>query len=136
MNLKDRIKPTMPKMASKPTDNSSIPQLVSELLESVTIIHKFHLVSKSYSEHVALGDFYDEIGDLADTIFESSSWRDNAIEIPAPNLNGSSPVNYLEKLANFVEQTRLVTTYSDLQNQMDEVKTLIFQTLYKLKNLR
>lgn len=136
MNLKDRIKPTMPKMASKPTENSGVPQLVSELLESVTIIHKFHLVSKSYSEHVALGDFYDEIGDLADTIFESSSWRDNAIEIPAPNLNGSSPVNYLEKLANFVEQTRLVTTYSDLQNQMDEVKTLIFQTLYKLKNLR
>lgn len=128
MKLTDRIKPSTPKY--------NVPQLVSELLEAVTIIHKFHLVSKSYSEHVALGDFYGEVGDLADTIFESSSWRDNAIEIPAPTLNSNSPVNYLEKLANFVEQTRLVEPYSDLQNQMDEVKTLIFQTLYKLKNLR
>lgn len=128
MKLTDRIKPSTPKY--------NVPQLVSELLEAVTIIHKFHLVSKSYSEHIALGDFYGEVGDLADTIFESSSWRDNAIEIPAPTLNSNSPVNYLEKLANFVEQTRLVEPYSDLQNQMDEVKTLIFQTLYKLKNLR
>lgn len=128
MNLKDRIKPSTPKY--------TVPQLVAELLESVTIIHKFHLVSKSYSEHIALGEFYDEIGDLADTIFETSSWRNNSIEIPMANINDSTPVNYLEKLANFVEQTRLVTTYSDLQNQMDEVKTLIFQTLYKLKNLK
>jgi len=128
MKLTERIKPSAPKY--------SIPQLVAELLESVTIIHKFHLVSKSYSEHIALGEFYDAISDLADTLFETSAWRDNAIEIPRPNLNDSTPVNYLEKLANFVEQTRLVTTYSDLQNQMDEVKTLIFQTLYKLKNLK
>ena len=122
------LKPSKPKY--------TIPQLVSELLESVTIIHKFHLKSKSYSEHIALETFYDEIGDLADTIFESSAWEDNSIEIPNPTLNDSTAINYLIKLATFVEQTRLSTTMSDLQNQMDEVKTLIYQTLYKLKNLK
>ena len=122
------LKPSKPKY--------TIPQLVSELLESVTIIHKFHLRSKSYAEHIALGTFYDEIADLADTLFETCAWENNSVEIPAPTLNDSNPINYLIKLATFVEQTRLVTTMSDLQNQMDEVKTLIYQTLYKLKNLK
>ena len=128
MKLTERLKPA----ASK----TNIPQLVSELLESVTIIHKFHLKSKSYAEHKALQKFYEGIGDLADTIFETSAWQNNSIEIPAPTINDVTPVNYLIKLATFVEQVRLATTYSDLQNQMDEVKTLIFSTLYKLNNLK
>ena len=128
MKLTERLKPA----ASK----TNIPQLVSELLESVTIIHKFHLKSKSYAEHKALQKFYEGIGDLADTIFETSAWQNNSIEIPAPTINDVTPVNYLIKLATFVEQVRLATTYSDLQNQMDEVKTLIFGTLYKLNNLK
>lgn len=126
--LKDRIKPSSPKY--------TVPQLVSELLESVTIIHKFHLKSKSYAEHIALGTFYDEVSALADSIYETSSWENNSIDIPAPTLNDSTPINYLIKLATFVEQSRLSTPYSDLQNQMDEVKTLIFSTLYKLRNLK
>lgn len=126
--LKDRIKPSSPKY--------TVPQLVAELLESVTIIHKFHLKSKSYAEHIALGTFYDEVSALADSIYETSSWENNSIDIPAPTLNDSTPINYLIKLATFVEQSRLVAPYSDLQNQMDEVKTLIFSTLYKLKNLK
>jgi hypothetical protein len=128
MKLTERLKPA----ASK----TNIPQLVSELLESVTIIHKFHLKSKSYAEHKALQKYYEGIGDLADTLFETSAWQNNSIEIPAPTINDITPVNYLIKLATFVEQVRLATTYSDLQNQMDEVKTLIFSTLYKLNNLK
>jgi hypothetical protein len=128
MNLKDKIKPSIPKY--------TIPQVVAELLESVTIIHKFHLKSKSYAEHIALGSFYDEVGGLADTLFETFAWENSNIEIPNPTLNDSTAINYLIKLATFVEQSRLSTTMSDLQNQLDEVKTLIFSTLYKLKNLK
>jgi hypothetical protein len=128
MKLTERLKPAASKI--------NIPQLVSELLESVTIIHKFHLKSKSYAEHKALQKYYEGIGDLADTLFETSAWQNNSIEIPAPTINDITPVNYLIKLATFVEQVRLATTYSDLQNQMDEVKTLIFSTLYKLNNLK
>jgi hypothetical protein len=128
MKLTERLKPA----ASK----TNVTQLVAELLESVTIIHKFHLKSKSYAEHKALQKFYEGIGDLADTLFETSAWQNNSIEIPAPTINDITPVNYLIKLATFVEQVRLATTYSDLQNQMDEVKTLIFSTLYKLNNLK
>lgn len=128
MSLKDRVKPS--------TSRNTIPQLVAELLESVTVIHKFHLKSKSYAEHKALQTYYESIGDLADTLFETSAWENNSVDIPEPIINDSTPVNYLIKLATFVEQVRLTTTYSDLQNQMDEVKSLIFSTLYKLKNLK
>jgi hypothetical protein len=128
MKLTERLKPA--------ASRTNVTQLVAELLESVTIIHKFHLKSKSYAEHKALQKFYEGIGDLADTLFETSAWQNNSIEIPAPIINDITPVNYLIKLATFVEQVRLATTYSDLQNQMDEVKTLIFSTLYKLNNLK
>jgi len=128
MKLTDRIKPSAPKY--------TVPQLVAELLESVTIIHKFHLNSKSYSEHKALGKFYEKVGDYADTLFETFAWRDSSMEIPSPTINDSNPISYLEKLTNFVENARLNTTFSDIQNQMDEVKTLIYSTLYKLKNLK
>lgn len=128
MKLTERLKPA--------ATRTNVPQLVAELLESVTIIHKFHLKSKSYAEHKALQKFYEEIGDLADTLFETSAWQNNSIEIPSPIINEVTPINYLIKLATFVEQVRLATIYSDLQNQMDEVKTLIFSTLYKLNNLK
>lgn len=128
MKLTERLKPA--------ATRTNVPQLVAELLESVTIIHKFHLKSKSYAEHKALQGFYEKVGDLADTLFETSAWQNNLIEIPSPIINEVTPINYLIKLATFVEQVRLATTYSDLQNQMDEVKTLIFSTLYKLNNLK
>jgi hypothetical protein len=76
------------------------------------------------------------VAGFADSLFETFAWRDNSIEIPRPTLTDVNAISYLEKLANFVENARMVTTFSDLQNQMDEVKTLIYGTLYKLRNLK
>ena len=92
MNLKDRIKPSATK--------TNIPQLVAELLESVTIIHKFHLVAKSrsYAEHKALGEFYDEIGDFADSIYEQFAGQTSTVDIPDATIKEMTPINYLEKL--------------------------------------
>jgi hypothetical protein len=129
MKLTDKIKPSAPKY--------SIPQLVAELLESVTIIHKFHLISKSYSEHKALGSFYGKIGDFADGIYEQFAGQTTTVDIPDGMIYDTNPITYLEKLVKFVEQVHSNSAeYSHLQNQMDEVKSLIYGTLYKLKYLK
>lgn len=131
MKLTEKIKPAMSK--------ATIPQLVSELLESVLIVHKMHLQAKSrsYAEHQALGEFYDEIGDHADSIYEQFAGQTSTVEIPDAMIIDNNPITYLEKLAKFVEQVHSNSAeYSHLQNQMDEVKSLIFGTLYKLKYLK
>ena len=134
MILREKIAKSTP----KPT--YTIPQLVAELLEAVTISHKFHLLAqdRSYASHKALEAFYTEIGDHADDIYEQFSGQENITPvIPDATINASEPVEYLEKLLNFVESTRLESSnYSHLQNQMDEVKSLIVGTLYKLRFLK
>ena len=131
MKLTDKIKPTVTK--------ATIPQLVSELLESVLIVHKMHLQAKSrsYAEHQALGEFYDAIGDYADSIYEQFAGQTTTVDIPDAMIYDTNPINYLEILAKFVERVHANSgEYSHLQNQMDEVKSLIFGTLYKLKYLK
>ena len=131
MKLTDKIKPTVTK--------ATIPQLISELLESVLIVHKMHLQAKSrsYAEHQALGEFYDAIGDHADSIYEQFAGQTTTVDIPDAMIYDTNPINYLEILAKFVERVHANSgEYSHLQNQMDEVKSLIFGTLYKLKYLK
>lgn len=131
MKLTDKIKPTVTK--------ATIPQLVSELLEAVLIVHKMHLQAKSrsYAEHQALGEFYDAIGDYADSIYEQFAGQTTTVDIPDAMIYDTNPINYLEILAKFVERVHANSgEYSHLQNQMDEVKSLIFGTLYKLKYLK
>lgn len=131
MKLTDKIKPSTPKY--------TIPQLVAELLESQILIHKMHLQAKnrSYAEHIALNSFYDEISDFADNIYEQFAGQTSTVEIPDAMITDNNPITYLEKLAKFVEQVHSNSAeYSHLQNQMDEVKSLIFATLYKLKYLK
>jgi DNA-binding ferritin-like protein len=131
MKLTDKLKPS----ASKVT----IPQLVAELLEAVLIVHKMHLQAKtrSYAEHQALGEFYNAVGEHADDIYEQFAGQTSTVDIPNAIINDSNPITYLEKLAKFVEQVHSNSAeYSHLQNQMDEVKSLIYGTLYKLKYLK
>lgn len=130
MNLRSKI--------SKSPLKYTVPQLTAELLEAVTITHKFHLEAKSrsYAEHVALGAFYNSIGESADDIYEQYAGQISPEPIPDSILTATEPIEYLEKLLNFVEETRLETPYSHLQNLMDEVKSLITGTLYKLKYLK
>jgi DNA-binding ferritin-like protein len=131
MKLTDKIKPSVTK--------ATVPQLVAELLESSLIVHKMHLIarSRSYAEHQALGGFYDEISDFADSIYEQFAGQTSTVEIPDAMIIDNNPITYLEKLAKFVEQVHSNSAeYSHLQNQMDEVKSLIYGTLYKLKYLK
>jgi DNA-binding ferritin-like protein len=131
MALQDRIKPSVTK--------ATIQQLVAELLQASLLTHKMHLEAKSrsYAEHQALGAFYDAISDHADSIYEQFAGETGTVEISEAMIYDSNPINYLQKLVKFVEDARNSNSqFSHLQNQMDEVKSLIFGTLYKLKYLK
>ena len=111
------------------------------LLNSVTTGHILHLQSRSYSQHIALGAFYDGIGDLVDSFVEAFQGKYGLLtKYPAtaelmPDMN---PIDYLEYLKTDVETLRRANGFpqdSELQNITDEIAQLIDSTLYKLRFL-
>lgn len=113
---------------------------VQTLLHSATIAHQLHLQSRSYSEHKALGAFYEEIPDLVDALTESYQGKYGLIEDYPTNYHNASRKNalaYMESLQKFVAEARgSLPQDSELQNEVDNIANLINSTVYKLRFLK
>ena len=114
---------------------------VSTLLHSATLTHLMHFKSKSYSEHVALGAYYDEIPELIDGLVESIQGAYETIIDPYPamfgNGNNDDPLAYMISLRNYVRDYRQqMPQDSEIQNEIDNVANLLNTTVYKLKFLK
>lgn len=109
------------------------------LLHSATNTHILHLQSRSLSEHLALGDFYDSIVDLVDPIIEACQGKNQHI-VEYPNAYTPPLANGLEELkalSAYVQANRsVVGADSELQNLIDGVQELIDSTIYKLTFLK
>lgn len=93
----------------------------------------------SYAEHKALNDFYDEILDLTDSLIESYQGKYGLINIIIPSSNSTIiAVDLISELAKLTDGGKAYTWFKDtwIQNQLDEISALCYQTLYKLKNLK
>ena len=113
--------------------------LVAKLFEARQVAHNVHLQTKSYSEHKALNSFYDDILDLTDTFVEAYQGQygiltgyESLIQIEPVN----EIINYLEDCAKIFAAGRDALKDSHLKNIMEEVISLTYGTLYKLKNLK
>lgn len=144
-NLKDSLfeevkKSGLIKEEVKSTDND-FEKMISLLLHSRTQIHILHLQTKSYAEHKALNDYYDEIGDLVDGIVESyqgkygiiKGYRTYSID---DYISPESTIKYMQGLDKKIKTLRKCCADSYIQNEIDNVVKLINSTLYKLKFLK
>jgi hypothetical protein len=107
------------------------------LLHSATNAHLMHFKTKSFSQHMALGTYYDEIVDLVDSLVESYQGLYGIVQ-DYPNVYHSpkDPIKYFESLQKFVKDARQdLPQNSELQNIIDEIADLINSTTYKLKFL-
>ena len=113
------------------------PALISLLFEARTQSHIFHLQSKSYAQHVALGSYYEGIIDLADSIAENYQGRYEIIKsYPKVSVNSTDPTKMIEQVRSWIDKNRKeCCEESEIQNIIDEVQSLNNSTLYKLKNL-
>lgn len=116
-----------------------INQLISTLFASRTQAHIFHLQTRSYSQHKALGKYYEDIIGLIDGFIESYQGKYGIIRgysSPSVFREDDNTVKYFEGLVKFVELNReRLPQDSYIQNQVDEIISLIQSTLYKLKSL-
>lgn len=113
-----------------------VADFVMTLLHSATVTHLMHLKTKSYSQHVALGAYYEGIVPLVDGFAEAFQGTYSVIENypDAHTVGDEKPVDYLDDLCVYVDAKRKKLPQDTmLQNIIDEIVQLLDSTLYKLK---
>ena len=118
--------------------NESAAAFVSVLFHSATVTHFMHLQTKSFAQHMALGEYYDAIVELADKWAEAyQGCYDIITNYPKDFHLATEPVKYLMQIKEFVDDIRKdLPSESQLQNIVDEIADQIDSTLYKLRFLK
>jgi hypothetical protein len=118
-------------------------KLFSKLFESREMAHIYHLQVNgepgSHAKHTALGDYYDGVLGLIDSIIEVFQGQYGIVEeydvIDTKETNSKDTIEYFNELARFIKEERKCINAEDthLHNIIDEVVALVYRTLYKLK---
>lgn len=120
-------------------DKNAVSEFIGNLFHSATVTHFMHLQTRSYAQHIALNTYYDEIIDLVDSVAETIQGCYGEIITGYPTMFAnvsSEPLEYLRSLQKFVADTRKnMPQESNIQNEIDNVATLIDSTIYKLEFL-
>jgi len=118
--------------------NENVALFAATLLHSSTNTHFFHWSTNSYSQHKALGKYYDEIISLVDDYVEVFSGAFEQItKFPSVYHQPKEPLSYLESLKSFVEETNKdLPQKQELVNIIAEIQQLIDSTIFKLKYLK
>lgn len=113
----------------------TIGEFFLKLLHAATNGHILHLQTKSYSEHKALQNYYEGLPDLVDAIIEQYQGAyQKIVEYPA-TYEAPNPDALQEVMAvrDFLAKNRsVVGDYTSIQNQVDELMSLLDSTVYKL----
>jgi hypothetical protein len=118
-------------------NSKNVKSLVQKLFEARQTAHSCHLSTKSYAEHKALQGFYEGMVDLADNFVETYQGQYGLIgDIVIQTKSADSPIEYLEECSKIFKAGREYIKDAHLQNILDEVVSLTYRTIYKIKNLK
>ena len=118
-------------------------ELIALLFLSREITHREHLITDSFAQHMALGSFYGDVVDLADSLAEAYQGRSEkrlaSIPYYSNPMEGKPPVQILKKILAQIQEVRkdcCPSEDSTIQNIIDEVEALFLSTIYKLTFLK
>ena len=114
-------------------------EFAGTLLHSAVVTHMMHWATRSYAAHKALEIYYTGIPELIDTIVESYQGKFGLIG-DMPMTFTTVPVDdaltYMDILKQFVETSRIMLPDdSEIQNEIDNVASLIDGVLYQIRFL-
>jgi hypothetical protein len=112
----------------------------NELMNAATSFHRLHLRIQgvgSYAGHKALVHLYEGLPNHADSIIEQyQGASEKILELPTTSprtINSTEDgVSYLRELHNMATNLQESMPYSEIINQIDEIKSLIDSVKYKL----
>lgn len=117
-----------------------IEQLISKLFVTRNVAHLAHWKTTSFSQHMALGDFYDSIVDLLDGIVESYQGSFGMIGDVALNASPKQIeiLSHLKQELTWLENNRekIANGSTSIQNQVDSLMQAYQTTIYKLTFLK
>lgn len=118
-------------------------KLFSKLFESREMAHIYHLQVNgdmgSHAKHTALGEYYDGVLGLIDSIIEAFQGQYGIVEeydvIDTSDTKSKDTIEYFNELARFIKEERKCINLEDthLHSIIDDIVVLLYKTLYKLK---
>lgn len=117
---------------------------VSELMNAATSIHKLHLKvtgTGSYAAHKALNDLYDALPGHADDLAEGYQGAAEKLlsysEVSPRKLDSvADGLDYIRDMVDMVSSLQAKMPYSELINELDNVKSTLNSAKYKLLFLK
>jgi DNA-binding ferritin-like protein len=120
-------------------------KLISTIMASRDQAHVFHWQTTgtgSYAAHKALRKYYDAIPDMIDALVESYQGKYGSVTGYEPaerfdEYSTETTIKYFKALSMFVERiyAKFPKEDTNIINQLDAFKDLIYTTIYKLENL-
>lgn len=113
-----------------------IEELILRIFKVRDQTHMRHWSTDSYSEHKALGHYYDGIIDKLDKIVEAYQGGFGLVENLPDEDRGAAELVKDEMLWLVSNRTEIARDVPALENLIDDLIALHMKTLYKLENLR
>lgn len=116
----------------------SAPELIARCFAVRTASHLSHLATRSYSEHMALQTFYEEILEATDEFAEVYMGLNSHIASwPTVKLPTGKAVDYITELTDWLEENgpECAEGISALQSLVDVISAACAHALYRLRFL-
>lgn len=116
-----------------------IEQLIGRVFYARNLAHFEHWRTKSYSQHKALGNFYDDVIEALDNLVEAYQGAFELVgNIPAPKDTPSDCLKCFEADAAWIEEhhEEICKGNRAVANLIDSVTDVYLSTIYKLRNLK
>jgi len=126
------------------TEEQMVSACVSELMNAGTSFHKLHLKVTgvgSYAAHKALNELYDAMPGHADDLAEGYQGASEKLleykdEAPRTLKTVADGIQYIRDIKEMVIALQAKLQYSELINELDNVKSTLDSAKYKLNFLK
>ena len=115
-----------------------VEMLVEKVFSARNEAHIAHWATKSFSEHMALGEFYDGAIDLIDKFVEAYQGQFGLIEVKKLDTDLERSILYwLNEDVKWMQANcdEITGEVEALENILQEIEGLYLKTIYKLENL-
>lgn len=113
--------------------------MLANMLKARNVAQELHWKTKSLSKHLALGDLYDGIDGLVDSLAEIyiANYGDLGELTADAEFDMEDPVTFISQLSDMLAQDHdSIPQDGFIVNKFEELQELIARTKYKLENLK